>query len=100
MKMPVQVFSARNVTALCRINPSELGQFLTFSIRGKLNRFERERPLYLRLRGLIIACSALRYTEQGTPSALWRMSYDTRKDKQYLESLEGISFHDRTLAFG
>ncbi len=25
---------------------------------------------------------------------------DTRKDKQYLESLEGISFHDRTLAFG
>ena len=40
--------------------PFELGQFLTFSIRGKLYRFERERPLCLRLRGLTIACSALR----------------------------------------
>ena len=97
--MPVQVVSARNVTAPCRIDPSELGQFLTFSIRGKLNRFEtRASSLSLLTRSdnsmLRIALYGTRYSFRIVADEL-----DTRKDKQYPESLEGVNFHDRTLAF-
>lgn len=40
-----------------------------------------------------------RHAKQGTPSALLRMSYDTRKVKQYLENSKRVSLHDRVLAY-